>query len=204
MSRKLDSVSTPAELIDEFYIDYQKLADAHKFYKSRGYTRISVPWVVRAEAGDATKPSWAKPLDTALGRLPASGENSFLSMILEGKLPPGKYFCCTPCFRYEEEIDELHKYWFEKVELIDTLNFDFEVMLQDAFDFLSQYIACEIISFPDGTKDIVSAESGIELGSYGVRELAPFGKWAYGTGVAEPRLSYVIAKEAQLKSSSSQ
>lgn len=184
--------------IDEFYIDYQKIADAMKFYESRGYQIISVPWLIDPTAGDATCPPAVEKFDTMLEgrkrRLPASGENSYMHMMLNGQLKPGKYVCCTPCYRAEPVVDETRKYWFQKVELIDTLEFDYQRLLADAYDFLSGYLPCKIVDFENDTKDIVSAVGEIELGSYGVREIAPFGKWAYGTGIAEPRTSYVLSK----------
>ena len=193
----IDHKTASKDGIDENYVDYQKIADAMKYYAALGYIVISVPWIVTAAAGEATRPKHVRALDTCLGRLPASGENSFLSMIMEGTLPPGKYVCCTPCFRDEEKLDALHKNAFIKVELIDTVNCDFQQLLNDAYGFLSQYLPCEVIDFEDGTKDIVTAKDGIELGSYGVREINPFGKWAYGTGLAEPRLSYVLQIQKQ-------
>jgi len=178
--------------IDEYYVDYQKLADAMKYYESLGYTVKSVPWLVDAAAGDATCPKGVLKLDTVLGRLPASGENSYMHLMMHEELAPGRYVCCTPCYRAEPVIDAIRHYWFIKVELIDTIEFNFEKLLQDALEFLSQYVPCKIVEFEDGTKDIVTVDGEIELGSYGVREIAPFGKWAYGTGLAEPRLSYVL------------
>lgn len=183
--------------IDEFYVDYQKIADAMKFYESCGYQPKSVPWLVDPAAGDATCPPGVQKFDTVLGRLPASGENSFMHLLLHGELEPGRYVCCTPCYRAEPIVDEIRKYWFLKVELIDTLNFDYERLLKDAYNFLNGYLPCKIVDFEDGTKDIVTVAGEIELGSYGVRDIASFGKWAYGTGIAEPRTSYAIAKHSR-------
>ena len=113
-------------------------------------------------------------------------------LILQGKLPPGRYQAITPCFRDEPVLDEIHKYWFMKVELIDTLNCDAEALLRDALSFFSRYLPCAIENFEDGSQDIVSQPDSIELGSYGVRTRQSVGSWAYGTGLAEPRMSYCI------------
>jgi hypothetical protein len=184
-----------------FCIDFRKLADSIDYFKSVGYEQLPVPWLVSAESGDATKPSWAIPMDTYGGRLVASGENGFLELIKQGTLKPGKYVTCTPCFRAEPTIDATHKLWFQKVELIDTMDFDFRALLEDALAFFSRYVDCRIEELEDGTSDIVTVDGGIELGSYGLRELPNFGKWAYGTGCAEPRLSYTqhLAKISQAK-----
>ena len=54
--------------------------------------------------------------------LVASGEQSFMQLIGDSKMDPGKYVTLTPCFR-DESVDKLHKQYFMKTELIvyDTL-----------------------------------------------------------------------------------
>lgn len=46
----------------------------------------------------------------------------------------------------------------------------------------------------DGTFDIVGVKTGVELGSYGIRERKNF-VWIYGTGLALPRFEQVVQQE---------
>ncbi len=131
-----------------------------------------------------------------LGDLVASGEQSFIQMWMDGILKKGKWQCATPCFRDEPIIDDLHLNYFFKVELIEVLPADPEKslhrMVNDAIRFFRNYVSVEVEDTSIG-HDIISS-GGIELGSYGYREHGDF-KWVYGTGVAEPRLSYVESEE---------
>lgn len=176
-------------------IDYEKIARAVKHYEHRGYKHIDVPWLVGKEAIDVTKPWGAEYFETAFGHLVGSGEQSFLQ-IRDQLWHNAKYQCVTPCFRDERE-DEIHRRWFLKVELIETL-VDREPgevlakMVRDADDFFGMYAPgyrTRIVDTPDGMDIEVN---GVEVGSYGVREHDRF-RWVYGTGVAEPRLSQALA-----------
>jgi hypothetical protein len=145
--------------------------------------------------------------------LVGSAEQSFIQMMLDGDLKPGCYMAVTPCWR-DDELDELHQRYFMKVELIDYMPYD---------SFLaSPYMACMAEHFfnkimgieakyawiQDGQRteefpnDLIGEQcdivhDGIELGSYGIRGFEFDGRkhiWVYGTGCAEPRLSYVLEK----------
>lgn len=171
-------------------IDYDKIATAVTFYSKLGYSYIPVPWVVQRKPYQATAPESAWPFFTLGGFLPASGEQSFLQLMLEGELATGRFCCATPCYR-DEEYDDLHLPYFFKVELIDVGSHDYRPLKQHARDFFSHYceVRDEVIS-PTQT-DLVEAETGIELGSYGWRQYQG-STWSYGTGLAEPRLSQVL------------
>lgn len=121
--------------------------------------------------------------------LVGSAEQSFIQMIFDGTLPPGRYQTVTPCFRSDAQ-DELHESHFIKLELIDTANSsswpDIASIAQDFFS-----IPTSIVGISDKQCDIVSAD--IELGSYGCRRMFKDVFFAYGTGVAEPR--YSLAKK---------
>lgn len=183
-------------------IDYALIGSAVAFYSARGYKYIEVPWMVSAEAFDITCPPGVRTFDTYAGRLVASGEQSFLHMLTQKQLPPGRYQCVTPCFRDEPQYDALRKMYFLKVELIDTESLDHEALLRDALAFFSQHLPVREEDMRDGTKDIVTVTGGIELGSYGTRRHELSGPWSYGTGCAEPRLSSCLrghaAKEGQI------
>ncbi len=183
-------------------IDYSKISDAINFYKSLGYECLDVPWIVSKKAIDTTLPKGAKDLDTDLGHLVGSAEQSFIELALRKEMKIGRFLACTPCFR-DDPVDELHKKYFLKVELIDFLGYsplksfsdrdkNMSLVLSDAKRFFSRYLDIRELRTDSGI-DIVSGAEGIELGSYGIRGTDDF-SWVYGTGVAEPRLSFVLNK----------
>jgi hypothetical protein len=179
------------------------LVEAKAYYASLGYTYIEVPWEVEEKVSKITKPPERKEYQLNSGVLVASGEQSFLQLLKDKNLEPGSYQCITPCFREEPVIDEIHKPYFMKLELINT-DFPFkptlDKMIQDAYNFFSKRIECKIIRtesanhHEDHQYDIVTADKEIELGSYGMRwNHEHIGKmWLYGTGLAEPRFSDTI------------
>ena len=198
-------------------IDYIKIAEAKKYYSDLGYIELEIPWLVDKEAYHATKPRWAADvvcyyeegsaieneeesgwkITTKQGYLEASGEQGFLQWMLEGKMPFGKFFCITPCFRQEAIQDEWHLPYFLKLELIRTDRVGLSQlygMISDAANFYYRYLPVEVIETEKDTYDIVSANGLIELGSYGIRKYKQH-SWVYGTGVAEPRLSQVLLKQ---------
>lgn len=187
-------------------ISYRNIADAIEHYQDLGYEYVEVPWVVGDEALRATLPPFVQPLwETPRGHLVGSAEQSFLQMMMDNTLPPGKYVAVTPCFR-DETPDKTHQNWFLKVELIntaDTSSDALEDLITDALVFfrglssnayLERYPAeLDPITAHPYAYDILSL-NGIELGSYGIRQYKDH-KWVYGTGCAEPRLSYVLSQE---------
>ena len=191
-------------------IDYQKIARAQSYYLGAGYSPIKVPWTISKEAWNITSPCTATPYQVDEGYLVASGEQSFLELILRGELGGGRYQCVTPCFRDEKEHTDLSRPYFLKVELIEfrgeeTVGWNPEInkladIVNCCFGFFSEYLECdfeeekETDDDPNAISpscDIVSKQ-GIELGSYGIREHHLIGQWIYATGCAEPRLSQAI------------
>lgn len=199
---------------------YRRLLHALEFYSLAGFTPIDVPWAVSRHAMDITRPPWAGPATmayTAGGEelCPvASAEQSFLQMQLDarasGKEIEGKFVAITPCFRNEPKLDSLHRPYFMKVELIQWVTpgnesrkrTDLAYMIGLALRFFGFYLKADFIEnrdpdpigLPDAY-DIVSLAGRIELGSYGIRKHESVGEWIYGTGAAEPRLSFAIEKE---------
>lgn len=174
-------------------ISYSRIADGIAYYQQHGYTYKEVPWLVPQPAINVTKPDEAKAFYVHnLGCLVASGEQSFIHLMQDGKLLSGRYVCCTPCFRDEPILDELRRSCFLKVELISafplSISFEIDMMIKTALNFFRQYVPCDIVKTDIGW-DIES--KGIELGSYGFRQCGNI-RWVYGTGVAEPRLSHVL------------
>jgi hypothetical protein len=178
------------------HIDYRKIADAETYYTNKGYSYMSVPWIVTFEAYKVTSPHDVRQFHTLDGYLNASGEQSFIQLMLEGKKLT-KHMTITPCFRDEPVVDDIRYPYFLKVELIDTdaTEDNLHKMITDAKSFLEQYISVEVIATNDDetTFDICDKEFGIELGSYGIRNYKDF-KWVYGTGIALPRLDVVLQK----------
>jgi hypothetical protein len=178
-------------------IDYMKIATAVEHYKTLGYEYIEAPWLVGRETIDVTKPPDSQYFDTLFGHLVGSGEQSFIH--IRSHLEPGhKYQCVTPCFR-DDVTDEFHRMYFMKLELIEVMGGKeeddeeeaLEDMIDDAWEFFSLYAreeSMETVDNEDGTDIEIN---GIEVGSYGVRTYGGF-TWAYGTGVAEPRLSAAL------------
>jgi len=179
-------------------IDYSLIAKSIEWYDSHSFKRVETPWIVPAGVSLITKPADRK-LDWIVSDkdkvLVASGEQSFLDLYRTGSLPKGRFQTVTPCFRTDSE-DAIHHSWFVKNELIDTENVTkacLSEVIKCAFAFFSSQLGereLDVVLMPDETWDI--EYRGIELGSYGIRE-CPFLKWVYGTGCAEPRLSYCKA-----------
>lgn len=179
-------------------IDYHKIADALNYYAQYGYKYIEVPWAVSLDAINITCPANCVQYSLENKYLVASAEQSFLQMILDQKLNLGKYLAVTPCFR-DDVLSETHQRYFMKVELIDFLpkSENLNEILSVCLQFYRKYLPVVKVETPAGY-DINSFPDGVELGSYGLRtattsKIGSF-SWIYGTGVAEPRLSYAISK----------
>lgn len=170
-------------------------AKAIRYYEWQGYQNIEVPWFISREASRSVMPKERNPFEvlkwppTSIKAidLPGSAEQSFVQLMIENKLNPGKYQSLTPCFRDEPVVDDLHQTTFMKLELIDfNLNASLLSVVTDAHRFFEKHITCDVVPTGDGY-DILSKDD-IELGSYGKRSFAGF-SWIYGTGLAQPRFS---------------
>lgn len=181
-------------------IDYSLLGEAQRYYAQRGYHELSAPWIVRHEAQASTCPPGRRDFFCLDGYLNASGEQSFLELLLQGQRLE-KHFCITPCFRDEPVIDELHQRSFIKLELIDTnvTEEHLHTMMRDAKLFFDSLLPIEQATTivktdeSDSSYDIIDGQHGIELGSYGVRRYKTH-EWIYGTGLALPRFQVVKHK----------
>lgn len=178
-------------------INWRLLADTVKHFEKAGYEYVEVPWLVSDEAIKSTYEG--VPLHSARGlKAVGSGEQSFIELLLQKKLAPGKYVTLTPCFRDEQEITELNQHSFMKVELIDcTPTVDqCEAMMnlcQVHFYQASARKTIVRVKTEDGF-DLNLAD--IEIGSYGIRSFKEL-KWAYGTAMAEPRFSIALEKASE-------
>jgi hypothetical protein len=175
-------------------IDYQILANSITFYADKGFKRIEAPWTVSEKVDDITKPAdrihfQLKHNDKCLV---ASGEQSFLYLMVKGFLPEGKYQTITPCFRYEA-FDAYHTKYFMKNELIQTDDVSKRAlgrMLEEAAEFYEGYFG-KTLSIIKTTEGFDIELGGHELGSYGIRK-HEYISWIYGTGCAEPRMSNLL------------
>lgn len=174
-------------------IDWQRLADAEAHYTSAGYRPTHVPWIVSRKAYRETAPGDKLHMQTVGGYLVGSAEQSFIQLLLDGR-SPGKSQALTPCFRWEEEYDDLHHPYFMKLELFSPhfAKYDLNTMINDAIAFFDRYTS-PVVTPTDIGYDLTDLRTGIELGSYGVRE-ASGRRFVYGTGLAEPRLSEVLRR----------
>lgn len=176
-------------------INYELLARSVPYYEEKGFTPIDAPWWVPTEILQITKPPDLPEGEFSISdekALVASGEQSFLYMMVKGRLPPGKYQTITPCFRNERN-GVFHKKYFMKNELINTEDtsekaLDEMVILASEFFKLFGEVTTSYEKHHGSLtgRDLFLNE--IEVGSYGIRQ-HEYLKWVYGTGVAEPRLS---------------
>lgn len=195
-------------------IDWSILSDALNYYRGLGYHYVEVPWVVPEATVDLTIPDprfGVRLADNVVngkrygqscmdedepGVLVGSAEQSFLYMEERGLLMPGRYLACTPCFRHEEYTSPLRRPHFMKVELYvnDLIPGRLDEIVGHAWGFFNQNISQHrdellVVNTPDGFDIEVN---GYEVGSYGIRDVKGM-RWAYGTGVAEPRFSASLA-----------
>lgn len=178
-------------------INWKILSDAERYYKNKlKSTYIEVPWLVSENTRKITSDSIE--FITNYGQLVGSAEQGFLQLILDNKLSLSNdkyYHSISPCFR-EDNIDAIHEHFFMKLELIylpknTTELKKLDKMIKVANFFFSKYTKTKVINTSYLNFDIVTKETDIELGSYGIREYNGI-KWIYGTGVSLPRLSIAI------------
>lgn len=176
-------------------INYKILTDALDYYQSSGFLHRDVDWIVDEHIANITKPDFVRNFYIDDKTLVGSAEQSFLQLISNGELSPGRYVALTPCFR-DDIVDLTHKRYFMKVELIDTLDTSesrLDEIVDICFNFFKKYTDVSIEKTGELMYDIVDTKTGIELGSYGIRSHDLVNTWIYATGVAEPRLSTVIS-----------
>jgi len=192
--------------------DLRVMADARDYYLyTEKYRPIEAPWIVSKKAIMITAPEECEPF-VQNESLVASGEQSFMQMILDGQLKRGAYFTITPCYRPADAArnDGLHLAQFTKLELIDfyenvePTHEDLKRMIVGAKKFMEDARGemLDIVRVPDSEHrecftfenyDIMTAGPGeIELGSYGIRRHPDIGYWVYGTGAALPRLMHGV------------
>lgn len=164
------------------------------YYSVKGYVFTDCPIVVPHYYNNITKPvdipNTNHDIDNSyIG----SAEQSFLKIYEKGKFK-GKHLGLAPCFRNEKVLDDTHFLMFLKCELFSEDRNNMKVFISDACDFYDRYCSCGVIETSQGY-DIIDTVTKIELGSYGITKGVLNGvelEYSYGTGLAEPRLSYIL------------
>lgn len=178
-------------------IDWARLGAATTFYSSQGYLQTKAAWWAPFDTMMATCPEVSRLVQIpGHGFLVGSSEQSFLDLETQGLLDKGRFVACTPCFRNEPVLDDLHQIGFMKVELYcndDVSDNALDNVISHAHSFMSGYLSgsrfLERVRTHQGWDLCVD---GIEVGSYGRRTWRNH-SWIYGTGLAEPRFSVVVA-----------
>ena len=183
-------------------INYGAISEAIRFYTDEhDFKYVNLPWVVSSKACDLTRPSkdaGVVRISHIRGEAVASGEQSFLALVLAGKLKPGKYVGATPCFRIENEANLWTQPYFFKVELFILGSSDIMDTLLPAREFFEQHLeAVDLVEVSQTQSDLYY--DGVEIGSYCKYDKKPIGRWVCGTGCAEPRLSLSYAKLEKIR-----
>ena len=186
--RKLGAKQQARDFREPSRINYRTLAAGLDHYEALGYPYLEVPWVVDPKATHVTLPKERRATSVYFGDLVGSGEQSYIELMQRGQTIT-KACCITPCFRDEEQYDELHHAYFMKLELINTdaTTQNLQAMIGDALSFFQQFTPSTVIETGKNMFDIIDEKTGIELGSYGFRSFDTH-TFIYGTGVALPRL----------------
>jgi len=178
-------------------VDWGLIASAINFYTKRGFQQVSLPWIQAPSIVAITCQDRSRILNVpGHGSLIGSAEQSFIAEDMAGRLGRGRFVACTPCFRNEPVLDDLHLLHFMKVELYqnDVVgDDDIEDLVRLVQDFVYKTAGVEAVREVNGA-DIDLTISGIEIGSYG-RRTASGSTWIYGTGIAEPRFSTALSRK---------
>ena len=187
-------------------IGLENIILAYEFWASNGFHSQSVPMSVDKDILLWTTPEDRQKLFSDEHNdkyYVASAEQSFLQLEKEGKLayhdlmPPTCLMGLTQCVRDEPVLDDTHFKSFVKLELFiyNGIPEDVLRLAKKSQMFLEVWLGLDNVRIikTDNGLDIVAQVKGkeIELGSYGCRESPKGVSYVYGTGLAEPRTSYV-------------
>lgn len=182
------------------------LQTAIDFWVEFGAIYVDLPWLVEQEFAAATRPPGRRDVHSLHGRFVSSGEQSFLKLWAEGKLPEtqlGYYVGWTPCMRDEEVIDELHQHGFMKAEFfmpVDHLSEQDQGGKLAALTF-RQHLCFQAVAAaalgcprnktptthrdPQGVSRVDLKLGDLKVGSYGIRKFRDRA-YIYGTALALP------------------
>lgn len=184
--------------IDSTYVNTLYILEALNFYKEQ-FQMLSVPMCVDLNSIHTSIPEFKRNDIEILPRkngsyYVGSAEQSFIYLHSRGFLKEGKSMALTPCQRDEVE-DDIHLGIFLKLELIHLGIHNVSEMLDISFKFFSKFTqSIDVIDSGNKPheKDIII--NGIEVGSYGLGYMQDGTPYTYGTGIAEPRLSFALNK----------
>jgi seryl-tRNA synthetase len=177
-------------------ICWSSLNTAKGLYLRVGFEYIEVPWVVPREITQKTVRLTSLGWETTYGDLVGSAEQGFIKLALEGELDIHKcYQSISPCFRDEETITPLTRPYFMKLELgvltkKTYANTYVTEVMSSALDVMHHLSNKRVALIKTSEGYDIECE-GVELGSYGYREIDSDLCWVYGTGLAEPRFSQI-------------
>ncbi|KWA84196.1 hypothetical protein WL29_22815 [Burkholderia ubonensis] len=188
---------------------------ALQWWQLRGFQYVDLPWMVPTNYADAHRPDFCRDVPTLHGSFVGSGEQSFLMLHEEDRLPAGApgYIGWTPCLR-DEVLDETHQHGFMKAEwFVPLTEADISqwrrlvLDLMGAQESMFRAVALAGIGVPrvgmlfvyeqSGPEQIDLVLNGLEVGSYGLRRFngRPY---LYGTALALPRFTQALERGAAL------
>lgn len=171
------------------------MRDAIEFFDSVGATYVELPWTVKEDYSNITKPEEARNFIVKDKVLVASGEQSFLELLIEGKYEfkeDNIYYGITPCFRDDIE-DETHRTYFMKLELfsVSSSKLVFNEIIRICNFYMSKYKQNLRVKYINKLNVDIESVDGIEYGSYSMRSFKLNNNkeysWICGTGIAIPR-----------------
>lgn len=174
----------------KYHISTSLVHLALTYYQHSGFVLFDAPMLVCDEVLKATLPQGRNiKLHNNDLYYVGSAEQSYLQMIKDGIDIPDKICMITPCQRDEEILDDTHLEIFLKIELISKYVDHLSVtnVINNAYKFFDANTnkSIGVVKYDD----VIDIEiDGIEVGSYGTRELYGH-KYVYGTGLALPRFS---------------
>lgn len=186
----------------KYPVDIEIVVSAHRWW-SNWFKDKAVPALVGPEVMKHTCPEGARDFriyGPGGDSVVASAEQSFLQLEKDGELEPGSWMALTPCFRDEEEVEEIRLPVFLKLELIrlsDEMNYYTATealwLAKKLQKFFKEFygLPTEIQKTGDGW-DVMYQD--LELGSFGVRHTLNDKSYIYGTGLAEPRASIALRR----------
>ena len=187
-------------------IDYNLLNESVKYFQNKGFKQIEVPWIVNSNTTKITTDissviiNYNNEITNVNNNLIGSAEQGFLQLIIENKLPFGKYQSISPCFRTEHDgYDNNHFPYFIKNELLiytdnKYIFTELSYLISDVVNLYNRYLQNVKRKETFGYNSKLQIDlmyNDIELGSYGIREINNE-KYIYGTGLALPRFSQAL------------
>lgn len=181
-------------------ISWSNISRMIDYHINCGCIYVDTPWVVPEYVKNITyKGEDSNILINGL-TLVGSAEQGFIYyQINDGLEDDQHYISCSPCFRNEDPVTDLHRRYFMKVEMFRPIGFSLnhtvlmEIVNRCKFGFADLLGIQKDDIRIDETRDGYDLMlNGYEIGSYYYRKYEHDGKefrYVCGTAIAEPRLS---------------